>query len=123
MVIAFRLVYLWAAVLATASGVLVTASLFIAERAPSSGEFLGISLVVSACFLGVGAVLFGVERHVACIADPTSRGDGEGARQLSTQVSRLLAYLLAGGILVMTVLALATYGILARIDQGFAVFG
>jgi len=123
MVVAFRLVYLWAALLAATSGALVTASLFIAERAPNSGEFLAISLVVSAFFLGLGVVLFGVQRHVAAIADIARRDEGEAARLLATRVNRLVAYLLAGGILLLAVLALATYGILARIDQGFAVFG
>jgi hypothetical protein len=36
---------------------------------------------------------------------------------------RLVAYLVAGGLLVCAVLGLLTHVILARIDQGFAVFG
>jgi len=35
----------------------------------------------------------------------------------------LLAYLLAGGACLCAVLGIMTYAILARIDQGFAVFG
>jgi hypothetical protein len=50
-------------------------------------------------------------------------GVGETARELATHVSRLLVYLLAGGALLCAVLGLMTYAILARIDQGFAVFG
>jgi hypothetical protein len=52
----------------TAAAALVTASLFIADRAPQSNKFLGISLVVSAVCLGAGLVLFGIQRHVAAIA-------------------------------------------------------
>jgi hypothetical protein len=35
----------------------------------------------------------------------------------------LLAYLIAGGAFLCAVLGLMTYGSLARIDEGFAVFG
>ena len=120
---AFRLVYVSSAILATTSGLLVIASLFIKERAPTSSEFLAISLAVSAFFLGLGAVLFGVQRQVAAIVDIARTDDGEAARRLATPVNRLVAHLLAGGILLLAVLAVATYAILARIDQGFAVFG
>lgn len=44
--------YVCAALLAPASGMLVIASLFIADRAPQSTEFLGIHLAVGAVFLG-----------------------------------------------------------------------
>jgi hypothetical protein len=49
--------------------------------------------------------------------------DGETARELVTHVNRLLAYLIAGGAFLCTVLGSITYAILERIDQGFAVFG
>jgi len=122
-VIAFRLLYLCAALLSSAAGALVIASRFIADRAPQSSEFLGIHLIVGAVFLGVGVLLFGVQRRVAGIAALTHGHDGEPARELATHVSRLLAYLVAGGALLCAVLGLMTYAILARIDQGFAVFG
>lgn len=67
-VLALRRVYVGSALLSTAAGALVTASLFIASRAPQSTKFLGISLVVSAVFLGVGLVLLGIQRHVAAAA-------------------------------------------------------
>jgi hypothetical protein len=123
MLYAFRFVYLCAALLAAAAGLLVIASLFIEDRAPSTYEFLGISLAVSAFFLGMGLVLFGVQRHVTGIADIARLHDGGIARQLATRVDRLVAHLLTGGVLLVAVLAVITYAILARIDQGFAVFG
>lgn len=119
----FRLVYAAAAVLATAAAALVTASLFIADRAPQSTTFLGISLVVSGAFLSVGVVLFGIQRHgVAAAAAVRGRG-GESAAQAAMHLRRLGAYLVVGGVLVCAVLGILTYAILARIDQGFAVFG
>ena len=123
MVVVFRLVYLCAALLASAAGALVIASFFIADRAPQSTEFIGIHLAVGAVFLGVGVVLLGIQRHVAGIAALARGQDGEPARELATHVSRLLAYLLAGGAFLCAALGAMTYGILERIDQGFAVFG
>lgn len=120
-VLVLRLIYVVSGVLATAAGALVTASLFIAERAPHSTKFLGISLVVSAVFLGVGLVLLGIQRHVAAVAGAL-RGQGD-ASALATHARQLVGYLLAAGAFVGVVLALLTYAILARIDQGFAVFG
>ncbi|MEJ2400936.1 MAG: hypothetical protein P8Y52_06020 [Xanthomonadales bacterium] len=52
MAIVFRLLYLSAAVLSSAAGALVIASLFIQDRAPQSPEFLGVSLAVNVAFLG-----------------------------------------------------------------------
>lgn len=123
MVLVLRLIYVGAALLSTAAGALVTASLFIAERAPQSTKFLGISLVVSAIYVAVGIVLLGIQRHAAATAAAVHGDVGGSSRRLDRHVSRLLAYLLAAGVFVCVVLALMAYGILARIDQGFAVFG
>jgi hypothetical protein len=123
MVVAFRLLYLCAALLAIAAGALVTASVFIPERAPQNSEMLGVHLAVSAAFLGVGVLLFGIQRHAAGIAALARGQDGEPARALTSHVSRLLAYLVAGGAVLCALLGAMTYGIVERIGQGFAVFG
>jgi hypothetical protein len=124
MTVAFRFVYVCAALLSSAAGLLVVSSFFIPDRAPRSTEFLGIHLAVSAVFLGLGVVLLGIRRHVAGIAALAAHGyAAETAPELSAHLSRLLAYLLAGGAFLCAVLGVMTYGILARIDQGFAVFG
>lgn len=124
MVVVFRLIYLFAALLSTAAGMLVIASFFIPDRAPQSTEFLGIHLAISAVFLVVGVLLFGIQRHVAGIAALAVQGHAADTSQgLAAHLSRLLAYLLAGGALLCAMLGAMTYGILARIDQGFAVFG
>lgn len=124
MIVVFRLVYLCAAFLSSAAGVLVVASFFIADRAPRSTEFLGIHLAGGAVFLGVGALLFGIQRHVAGIAALAAYGhDSETAQELVAHLNRLVAYLLAGGAFLGAVLGTMTYGILERIDQGLAAFG
>jgi 4-amino-4-deoxy-L-arabinose transferase-like glycosyltransferase len=121
MVMLFRLVYASAAFLSIVAGTLVTASLFIADRAPQSVRFLVISLVVTAVFLGMGLVLFGIQRHFAAIAAAVP--GHESARELARHMAPLVVYLLAGGAFVCVVLGSLTYAILERIDQGFAVFG
>ena len=123
MVVVFRLVYLCAALLSGAAGVLVIASFFIPDRAPQSTAMLGIHLAVSAIFLGVGVLLLGIQRHVAGIAALAYRHDAETAPELAAHLNRLVAYLLAGGAFLCAVLGMMTYGIVTRIDQGFAVFG
>jgi hypothetical protein len=122
--VVFRLVYLCAALLSSAAGVLVVASFFIPGRAPQYTGFLGIHLAVGIVFLGVGVLLFGIQRHLAGIGALTAQGHAaETAQELAAHLRRLLAYLLAGGALLCAVLAAMTYGIVDRIDQGFAVFG
>jgi hypothetical protein len=123
LVVVFRVLYIGACLLSIAAGALVIASHFIPERAPQSTDFLGIHLAVSAIFLVVGIVLFGIERHLDGIAAMVLGHDGETARELVTHVNRLLAYLIAGGAFLCTVLGSITYAIMERIDQGFAVFG
>jgi hypothetical protein len=124
MVVVFRLVYLCAALLSSAAGMLVIASFFIPDRAPQSTEFLGIHLAVGAVFLGVGVLLSGIQRHVAGIAAQAAHGHGaETAQGLAAHLSPLLAYLLAGGAFLCAVLGAMIHGILERIDQGFAMFG
>jgi hypothetical protein len=122
-VLALRLIYVGSALLSMAAAALVTASLFIASRAPQSTKFLGISLVVSGVFAGVGLVLLGIQRQVAAVVAAARSPGGTSAPTLAAPMRRLVAYLLAAGAFVGVMLALLTYAILARIDQGFAVFG
>ncbi|MEX5728708.1 hypothetical protein Ga0609869_002061 [Rhodovulum iodosum] len=64
-----------------------------------------------------------MQRHVAAIAAVAQRRDDETADALRPDVTRLVAYLLLGGGMLAAILAVLSYAILARIDQGFAVFG
>lgn len=122
MLFIFRLIYAGAALLAIAVASLIVASLFMAERASRSMEFLDISLVVGAVFIGVGVLLIGIRRHVVAIATLANGQDGTDPR-VATHINRLLAHLLAAGASLVVVLGLLTYGIVERINQGFAVFG
>ncbi|NEX21325.1 hypothetical protein G3480_13555 [Thiorhodococcus mannitoliphagus] len=123
MQVVFRAVYVCAALLSISAGVLVVASLFIADRAPQGTAILGIHLTVGIVFLGLGALLFGLQGQVARLAAIVRAQDGETGRELAKPLKGLVAYLLAGGALLGAVLAVMTYAILTRIDQGFAVFG
>lgn len=117
----FALVFTGAAVLSASAGILVTASLFIADRAPQSTEFLEISLFVSGVFLALGMLLAGIELQIFGIARLSE--DRERDAGLRTRVRRLLILLVIAGVALCGFLAVLTYAILARIDQGFAVFG
>ena len=120
---AFRAVYAAAALLSISVGGLVTASLFIAQRAPRGMEFLGVSLAVSGVFLGMGLLLLGIRRRTSSVVASLNGPGGEQARALVRHLRWLTAYLLLGGLLLAGLLGVLTFAILARIDQGFAVFG
>jgi hypothetical protein len=118
----FRSVFFCAIALSFIAGGLVTASFFIPDRAPQSAWYIGVHLVVTGAFLLLGVLLYGIQRHVAAIATFIRRSEDAAARDLRHDVNRVLAYLVAGGIILSAILGLMTYVILGRIDQGFAVF-
>lgn len=123
MVVVLRLVFGCAAGFAFVAGPLVFANFFVPGRAPQTAQFIVITLAVGAVFLGVGWLLFGIQRRALRTAAMVSGRPGQASIELAAQVHRLLALLLTGGILVVVVLGAVAYAILARIDQGFAVFG
>jgi hypothetical protein len=113
----------FAAGLSLFAALLVTGSLFIAERAPHSLQFLVISLVVSSMFLLIGVLLLDIQNTLSRLGKLTQGADANSTADLEKSWFRLLVYMILGGIALGAVLLLATYVILARIDQGFAVFG
>lgn len=123
LVVWFRVVFTFAVALCLATCLLVIASLFIADRAPQSTQFWGISLIVSAIFLGLGLLLSAIEAQVVQIARLTADLADQSGILLNRRVFRLLFFLSIGGLSLCGFLAILTYAILARIDQGFAVFG
>ena len=123
MISAFRALFFGSTLLCTAAGLLVIASVFIQDRAPHSATMLGVSLVVSGVFLGAGVLLHGIQSHVAGIAKLARANDGNNAGDIERHVARLLIILILGGTALFVFLGVLTYAILARIDQGFAVFG
>jgi hypothetical protein len=120
---AFVFLFTVAAALSVAATILVTASLFIADRAPESTEFLGISLFISGIFLVIGLLLIGIELQVVGIARITATRETEVMERLGRRVSRLLVFLVIAGLAMCCLLGFMTYAVIVRIDQGFAVFG
>ncbi len=118
-----RMTFFSAAAVSLFAALMVTASMFIAERAPHSSQFWIITIVVSLIFALVGFLLLGIGRQLVAIGLLSqSMANDDGAR-LSSYWRRLAVHMLPGGMLVLLFLLLVTYAILARIDQGFAVFG
>lgn len=123
MLLVFRFLFLLAATLCVAAAILITASLFTADRAPQSAEFLGVSAGFSGAFLGLGWLVFGIQRQVAAISAIAAQNRANGPTDLGGHLGVLVIYLGCGGAAFCLLLALIVYAIMARIDQGFAVFG
>jgi len=121
--IAFTTSFAMAAALFGMAGLLVIASLFIADTRPETHGSLGIHLFVGGVFVGLGLLLLGIMFQVIAIARIALSQDDAHAGLLRERLSRLLLLLLISGLFLCLVMALVTYGILARIDEGFAVFG
>ena len=123
LIIAFALFFTVAAALSGAAGVLVTTSLFIADRSPQSAVSLNIHHFVSGVFLGISALLIAIEVQVIGLAKAAGALDLVTGQRVRMRITWLLALLGIAGLFLCCVMALITYGILARIDEGFAVFG
>jgi hypothetical protein len=120
---AFRVVFLLAACLFIAAAGLVTVSLLIAERASQSSTFLAISIAVSTVFLASGLLMLGIQFRIAAIAKLDSDNIASGGNYLTHHLHVLVVYLILGGMALCSTMLIAVYAILARIYQGFAVFG
>lgn len=123
LVFCFRVVFTLSVVLCLAACFLVTASLFTADRAPQTAQFWVISLIVSAVFLALGLLLRAIATQVVQITRLTDDVTDQNGTSLERPVSRLVLFLSIGGLSLCAFLAILTYAIMARIDQGFAVFG
>jgi hypothetical protein len=121
--LAFGFLFIVAAALSVAASLLVTASLFIADRSPTSTEFLGIHLLVSGAFLLLGVLLGGILLQIVGIVRIEADLDSRSTERLRKRVSRLLVFLVIAGAGLFCLLGIINYAILARIDEGFAVFG
>jgi len=119
-----RLAYLLAACLSLAAAALVTASMVIAERAPQTAWFWGITISVSLFFAFLALLLLGIAQHLPAIGRIAhSITDKSASSALRRHWARLAAIMAIAGLLVCLFLMLGVYVVLARIDQGFAVFG
>lgn len=120
---AFGLVATVATALSLTAGLLVTVSLFIADRAPQGSWSLAVHLVVSGVFLMLGILLAGITMQVLGLAKIAVSAGAARMHALSKGITRLMLLLTVVGLGLSAILAILTYGILSRIDEGFAVFG
>ena len=99
---------------------LIILSLFMTDRAPVSRQAFLVSLLVSALFLGLAWLSAGIRRQMTrlCEVGTTSAGNA-----FSAPFGSLVGHLLVAAMLFALFMALLTYGIMARIDQNFAVLG
>ena len=102
----FKALFAAASSLSFASAALITASLFIADRRPQSGEWLGIHVFVNAAFLALGLLLAGILVQVAGLVNIAADPHHERARSLSSRISRLVILLVAGGLALCAILAI-----------------
>ena len=118
-----RLTYYSASAVCLFASLAVVASMLIAERAPKSLDFWIITIVVGMLLAFAGLLLVGISRQLFAIGALACSMTNRDGALLKRRWWRLASYLLAGGVMVLSLLLLMTYAILSRINQGFAVFG
>jgi len=118
-----RVTYYSAAALSLFAASAVTVSMLIPERAPHSAQFWIITIAVGLYFAAIGAVLLAVGRHLPAIGVLAKAMTNDEGTELRSRWRRLAVHMLLGGLLLLPVLLLITWAILARIDEGFAIFG
>jgi hypothetical protein len=119
----FGLAFSASAALSLVAGALVFASLFMADRSPVSMSSLYLHTFVSTVFLALGLVLLGIRVQALGLVRVIAAGDPPTSLRLEQRVFRLLLLLSCAATGLCGILAIVAYAILARIDQGFAVFG
>jgi hypothetical protein len=118
-----RFTYYSAASLSLFAATMVAVSMFMPDRAPVSLQFWIITIGVGLFLALIGLVLLGVGRHLPAIGALAQSMTGEDGVVLRSHWRRLAAHLLLGGLMLVPVLLLIAWAILARIDEGFALFG
>lgn len=91
-------------------------------RIPAS-KVVAISAAVSAVFLGLAALLFGIARSVTAFVRGLGAARGGEDPEVQRPLSRLVSLLLIAGGVQALLLAGLMIGVLARIGDGMAVFG
>jgi hypothetical protein len=116
-------IYFTAAGLSLFASLAVTASMFMAERAPHSVRFWIITVAVSVFFALVGLLLVGIGRHLPAIGLLAQSVSKDTGILLQGRYRRLAFYMVVSGLMLWSLLLLIAYAILSRIDEGFSVFG
>jgi cbb3-type cytochrome oxidase subunit 1 len=118
-----RLTYFSAAAVSLFAASMVAVSMLIPGRAPQSAQFWIITIGVGLYLAVVGLVLLGIGRHLPAIGVLAQSMTNEDSALLRNRWRRLMIHMLVGGLMLLPVLLLIAWGILARIDEGFALFG
>jgi hypothetical protein len=118
-----RVTYFSAAALSLFTASMVTVSMLIPERAPQSAQFWIITIGVGLYFAVIGFVLLGIGRHLPAMGVLAQSMTNDYGAWLRSHWRRLAVHMLLGGLLAIPVLLLIAWAILARIDEGFALFG
>lgn len=123
MFVAFHIVLWLAAASFFIPAGLITASLFMADRAPQSPTFIGVSVAMSLSFFAAGLLILGIQSKVVALFRLSDGGEVEARNGANRPLSFLAAYLMIGCIAVCLIMATVTFAIVARINEGYPVFG
>jgi hypothetical protein len=118
-----RVAYFSAAALSLFAASMVAVSMLIPQRAPQSAQFWIITIGVGLFLAVIGLVLLGVARHLPAIGVLAQSMTSDDGALLRSRWRRLAAHMLLGGLMLVPLLLLIAWAIVARIDQGFALFG
>ncbi|EPX82245.1 hypothetical protein [Salipiger mucosus] len=116
----FRSLYILGALLALLAAVATAAGLLLPGRAPQGTTFQILTLGVAAGFLLIGTALLGVARSVSRLIRRAAAGTDP---DLARDTRRLALWLVLGAAPLVLLLALAAWGILARMGEGRPLFG
>jgi hypothetical protein len=118
-----QVIYFSAATLSLFASSMVAVSMLSTQRAPQSAQFWTVTIGVCVYLALMGFVLLGVGRHLTAIGFLAQSLPREEGARLGSHWRRLAVPMLLGGVLLVPVLLLIAWAILARLDQGFALFG
>lgn len=123
LLLAFRAVFFLAAALFFIPAGLLVASLFSAQLAPNSKELVGVSVALSLVFLVFGLLILGIQFRITAIAGLCNDGPGASTDTVHRHLSFLSVYLIVSGCALCLMMAIVTSGIVARLREGYPVFG
>ncbi len=118
-----RITYFSASALSLFAASMVAVSMLMPNRAPHSVQFWIITIGFGLFLAAIGLALLGVGRHLPAIGLLAQSMTNDAGARLRSRWRRLAAHMLLGGLMLVPVLLLIAWAILARIDQGFALFG
>jgi hypothetical protein len=118
-----RVTYYSASALGLLAATMAAVSMLIPARAPQSAQFWIITIGFGLFLALIGLVLLGIGRHLPAIGVLAQAMTSDDGARLRSHWRRLSAHLLLGGLMLVPVLLLIAWAILARIDEGFAIFG